>query len=89
MSGLDVLAAELIDALIPRLVDALESRANLMPAPPRPDLPALLTEKQYSEHYSIPARTLQGRRLSGKSSPQYVRLGRRILYLNSPPTNAP
>ena len=87
MSATDALASELADLLVPKLVAALNSRtAADTSATPRSPAPVLLSETAYGQRYGISPRTLQHWRRKGRAKPAFVRLGRKILYIDAVPT---
>jgi len=86
----DLLFDALAARLAPLVADAVAARlaAHSLPREPSAKAPALLTERAYSRRYGVPQKTLQARRLRGCASPEFVRLGRSIRYLNKPPAGA-
>ncbi len=86
MNAISGLATELAELLSPQLVAAIEARLTAIAAvAPRPEEPALLSEAAYSKRYGISRRTLQDWRQKGRVSPTFVRLGRKILYIDAVP----
>lgn len=88
MSATDALASEIAEILIPRLVAVLDSRSiAVVGASPPQAAPVLITEGRYSKRYGISPRTLQDWRRKGRASPAFIRLGRKILYIDSMPSS--
>jgi hypothetical protein len=86
VSAVDLLAAELAERLLPKLTAGiaacLSSRATTEPGPAGP---MLMSETRYAEKYGVSARSLQHWRRVGRVTPAFVRLGRRILYVDAVP----
>jgi DNA-binding transcriptional regulator YiaG len=82
-------SAALIDAIADAIAVRVEKRlvAALHPREqPKNDTPRFLSETDYAERYSVSRRTLQSWRLSGRKLPAFIKAGRKVLYLDQPPS---